>query len=343
MIVRANATARAVRRLAASLALTLVAGAGDAAHAHGGHGDPRVRAVIDEALPAALAGMRIEAHRTVAPQLVVENATGRLLEVLDADGVAFLRIGPSGVEANVAARAWYQTLAPGASVPAAVRDAANGTDARWQRVDAAHAFGWFEPRLDPVAVAVPDTVREAGVAADVARWQVALRVDGVPVTLAGTFRWEPAAAGAYRTSLGSPPEIAPGVRVRVLPGDPPGLLIENRTRAVLTVLDELGEPFLRIGRKGVEANVRSVSWAKSGRSANGADRGPAFVGAPYWQRVTRAPSYGWLDPRLAPRAAGEARAAWRIPVYLGATETEITGVSRWRTAAPSDAQALAAR
>lgn len=343
MSVRAHPTARAVRRLAASLALVCLSGAGDEAHAHGGHGDPRVRAVIDQELPAPLAGMRIEAHRTIAPQLVVENATGRLLEVLDADGVPFLRIGPSGVEANLAARAWYQTLAPGAAVPAAVRHAPRGAAPRWQRLDAGYAFGWFEPRLDPVAVAVPDAVYEARVATDVGRWQIALRVDGVPATLAGAFRWEPAVAGAYRTALGSPPEIAPGVRVRVLPGDPPGLLVENRSRAVLTVLDELGEPFLRIGRKGVEVNVRSVSWAKSGRSASVADHGPTFLGAPYWQRVTRSPSYGWLDPRLAPDASGLEHVAWRIPVIVGATEIELAGVSRWRTGAPSDAQALAAR
>jgi hypothetical protein len=118
------------------------------ARAHGG-GDGRVRAVLDEPLPRALDGMRIETHRTIAPQLVVENPTPRVLEVLDESGAAFVRIGPGGVEANVAARAWFQTLGPDAPIPGALRDGTH--EPRWVHASATHSFGWFEPRLDASA------------------------------------------------------------------------------------------------------------------------------------------------------------------------------------------------
>ena len=63
--------------------------------------------------------MRIEVHKTISPQLVVENTTRHTVEVLDDAGVPFLRIGPQGVEGNVAARAW------GAIVDAYTRDDAS--------------------------------------------------------------------------------------------------------------------------------------------------------------------------------------------------------------------------
>ena len=115
---RHRATLRAV-----VLVATLAVFAGDAAivRAHGER-NAHVRAVIDDAaLPAELAGMRIEVHETVGPQLVLANPTAREVEVLDAGGIAFLRIGPAGVEANVAARAWFQTFSPGTPVPIALR------------------------------------------------------------------------------------------------------------------------------------------------------------------------------------------------------------------------------
>jgi hypothetical protein len=180
---------------------------------------------------------------------------------------------------------------------------------------------------------VPHAVRDAGRAAEVGRWRVPLRVDGVPVALEGGFRWQPPPAGAHRARLTSPRELAPGVRVRLLPGDTPGLLVENTSRRLLTVLDGDGEPFLRIGRKGVEANVRSRAWPASGRRASATvDHGPTDLGAPYWQRVARSSSYGWIDPRLVPHDRGDARASWRIPVLLGTRELALTGVAQWRRA-----------
>jgi hypothetical protein len=292
------------------------------AQAHGG-GAARVRAVVDAEQPAALAGMRFESHHTVAPQLVVANPTGRVLEVLDDHDVAFVRIGPDGVAANVAAPAWFLTAGPGAPVPASLRDGADAP--RWVAASRERSFGWFEPRLDATTTDVPDAVREGGRAADVGRWQVPLRVDGVQVALRGHFRFEPPAR-PRRVRLTSPSAPATGVRVRLLPGATPGLLVENVGRNPLTVLDAAGEPFLRVSRKGVEANVRSRAWLDSARASAAADHGPAFRGAASWQRVTRAPRYVWIDRRVLTGEDGT-RSAWQVPMLLGTTALTVSGVT----------------
>ena len=74
--------------------------------------------------------MRVEIHQTMGPQVVIENPSPRTVEVLDAAGAPFARIGPDGVAGNFAAPAWYLTYSPGAVVPAA---AAPGAEPRWVR------------------------------------------------------------------------------------------------------------------------------------------------------------------------------------------------------------------
>src|SRR5262249_28439125 len=155
------------------------------------------------------------------------------LEVLDDAGVAFLRIASTGVEGNLSARAWYATYSPGAPIPAA---SALGGEPRWQRVRREPSFGWFDPRLDAPALEVPPRVIEARAAADVGRFRIPLRVDGDSVVLSGRFRWRPPPAGAYATRLESAAQLAPGVRVKLLPGRAPGLLVENTSAQPLTVL-----------------------------------------------------------------------------------------------------------
>ena len=93
-----------VSLVALTSAILLLAPAG----ARGCEGHAFVRASLDP-LPPLLAGMRVEVHHTMAPQLVIENRTARVLEVLDGDGQPFVRIGPTGVEANLAAPSWYAT------------------------------------------------------------------------------------------------------------------------------------------------------------------------------------------------------------------------------------------
>jgi hypothetical protein len=309
----------------AALGAALLTLAASLTPAHACDGDPNVRAVLGP-LPAALSGMRVEIHRTLAVQLVLANPTARTLEILDDAGVPFIRIGPRGVEGNLAARAWYATYSPIATAPRSIGDG----PARWVRVSDEPAFGWFEPRLDAAQVVVPDEVRGAGTAVEVGRWRIAMRLDGAPMTLSGPFRFESPARGRYRSRLTSPAEVAPGVRVRLLPGAVPGLLVESASPQTLIVFGIVNEPFLRISPRGVEANVRSTTWRQSARRFSAPE--DAEIGdEPKWQSVARVPRYSWIEPRATPPShtvAGERK--WSVPMQIGTERLEVTGAAVWR-------------
>jgi hypothetical protein len=305
-----------------------------AALAHGG-GGADVRPVLGP-LPPALAGMRIQLRETLGMQLVLENPTARSVEVLDETGVPFLRIGPRGVEANLAAATWYRALGPASAVPASAYEP--GARARWMLASATPSYGWFDPRL--AAKAEPPHHRSKH--AEFGRWEVPLRVDGESVQLAGRFRAEAPAAGAWSARLTSPSEIAPGVRVTLLPGRAPGLLVHNQTGRTLLVFGVDGEPFLRIGPQSVEANLRSRTWEQSARSAStpsAETQGAAgeASGQPVWKRVASVPRFGWIEPRAlltsAPPATGDsalpAPVPWSVPMRLGDRPLRVTGVVSW--------------
>jgi hypothetical protein len=286
-----------------------------------------VRAEIDP-LPPALRGVRVEVHRTMGPQLVLDNRGGRTVEVLDETGAPFVRIGPRGVEGNVAAPSWYRTYSPAAAVPAA---AADGAAPRWLRAGAEPAFGWFEVRIDAARIAVPEAVRAAGAAADLGAWAVPLRIDGEPVVLTGRFRYEPPPAGVFVSRLIGSPVLAPSVRVTLLPGRVPGMMVHNSDARPLVVYGVDGEPFLRLGPDGVEANLHSPTWRASGRAgvaAAAVDPG----GAPAWRRVAAVPRYSWIEPRAGQPAdaPGHEPRRWRVPMRLGDQPVEVTGEVVWR-------------
>ena len=289
-----------------------------------------VRAVLD-APPAALAGMRVQLHETLGTQLVLENRTPRTVEILDETGVPFARIGPRGVEANLAAAAWYRTLGPAAPVPPHIEDAAP----RWVRASAEPSLGWFDPRL----VAPEGERAQPGDA-----FEIPLRVDDERTALSGRFVAKLPPAGRYAARLTSPSELAPGVRVTLLPGSAAGLLVHNETPEALLVFGARGEPFLRIGPQGVEANLRSATWQRSARTrvepAPPGDAETALVAAaePLWQRVASAPRFGWIEPRAAvegpPAEAARSEApsdvAWQVPMQLGERRLHVTGVVAWK-------------
>ncbi len=280
-------------------------------------------------LPPELEGMHFEFHKTMGAQLVVDNPTPRTLEILDANGVAFARVRRDGVEANLAAPAWYTSYGPAAVVPA---ELGSGTPARWTPASRESNYGWFESRADPAKTILPPEIIAAGKPVDLGAWSVPLRVDGRPVALRGTFRYEPPAGGTYRARLTSPHQLAPGVRVRLLPGEPPGLLLENSTSLELLILGAEGEPFLRIGSDGVDANLHSPTWQRSGRG--GARTTVDGSATPRWQQVSSAGRYSWIEPRAHRSATSDGTApptsfTWSIPAVLGGERISIDGETVW--------------
>jgi hypothetical protein len=99
-----------------------------------------------------------------------------------------------------------------------------------------------------------------------------------------------------------------------------------------------GEPFLRVGPRGVEANVRSTTWWESARSTSDR-RAPDGAGdEPEWRRVAQVPRYGWIEPRAAasdtsnaaPPSGGANVRTWEVPMQLGDEPLHVAGVVSWR-------------
>lgn len=303
-------------RLTVALFVAVLAGA---ARAH--HVDPRTAAPALDPLDPRLVGVTVQLQHTLADQLVVENRTGRVLEVVDEAGVPFLRLGPDGAEGNAAADAWYVTASAG--------DVARSTrplsvEPRWVRVADDPAWGWFDGRLR----AAPGTTR----------WSVPLRLDGEPLTLSGTFRPLGRSIGTTTSRVTSPPEPLSGVRVSLIGAGVPAVYVENASAQPVVVRGDAGEPFLRIGPDGTSANLRSPTWLASGRAElTGAAARPDASAAPEWSQVSAAPRYGWIEPRAATAADGPPSGTveptivrhWTVPLERNGEHATIDGIVEW--------------
>jgi hypothetical protein len=117
----------------------------------------------------------------------------------------------------------------------------------------------------------------------------------------------------------------PGVTVQVTRSVADQLVVQNTTPNDLEVLAPTGEPFLRIGPHGVDANLNSPSWYLSS-SVEGTVGVPPRARAgvpPEWAHLSTANSFGWFDHRLhpatipAPRGKKSQRLlSWTVPMRL---------------------------
>jgi len=343
---RRSRSARTARIIALALAAAL---ASAAASAHGPDAGAELDVRLDPLAPE-LAGVRAQVQRTVTHQLVIENTTDRVLEVLDERGVPFVRIGPEGVEGNLASPAWYRGYAPEGRVPPdLLARIARGepTEARWVRARREPTWGWFDSR-----VAVPE---HAPAAHGPRRFEVPVRIGGVASALRGRFVPQPKRTGTLSARLLSTSELAPGVRIALVPGRVASFLLQSDAREPVTVLGRDGEPFVRLSPAGVEANLHSATFADAARLRGGASLAlePDADADPHWERLTATPSYGWVDLRTAypegdvPEkvAKGGKRAEllrWAVPVRIGAgaaaTVVRVEGVTEWKPFAAKPAE-----
>lgn len=322
-------------RSRAALAL-LVAFVATSARAHGEASDDIV-ATLDKA-GAALQGIEISLHKTQAHQLVIANKTGKVLEILDAQGRPFLRIGAQQVEADMAAAAWYRSYTPGGiGMPAM-----ESNDPRWTAVSKTAAWGWFDVRLRTGDLKVPHKSAERKHSATLGQWKIPVRVDGKPTAISGSFRYTPPPAGQFVARLTVPEQVRPGIHAQVLPGPVPGLYITNTTAETLVVFGRNDEPFIRIGPEGVFANVKSPTWQHSARAEVSSDNKTLAdaKAPPQWVMTSPSASFSWIETRAAYRRSGPPAGIakrgvkselqrWHIPMQLGDTRLELGGATDW--------------
>ena len=150
----------------------------------------------------------------------------------------------------------------------------------------------------------------------------------------------------YRTTLRSVTPQVPGVQVRVVDlGNK--LELTNRTATDLIVLGYDGEPYLRIGPRGVYENLRSAATYLN-RTRAGTPPVPdiartaSAATAPRWDRVSSGHTATWHDHRihwmgtspppaaqLDPGAFHRINARWVVPLRYNDRPVVITGRLDW--------------
>ncbi|MGH2720467.1 MAG: hypothetical protein ACRDJO_02530 [Actinomycetota bacterium] len=284
---------------------------------------PGVRTVFDR-LDPQLPEVDVVVRTSVAPQLILENRGGTLVEVLAPTGEPFLRIGPAGVEANLGSAAWYESNNPtGRATVPALTDLAD----RWITVSRDPSWGWFDHRMHPGDLRIPPGTRPGS---RLASWQVPLRQGAVAARILGGVDFSAPASGSPVATV-TTPSPAPGVRVSVLQGVVPGLLLESSSAAPVVVAGMEGEPFLRIGPEGVAVNRRSPTFQEVARLTGQAFTGEADASAePDWQEIAAGNRHAWLEPRaVLPQPVEGAVATWKIPLTVDGHAARIEGETRF--------------
>lgn len=313
-----------IRPAVALVGLALATGLQGAAPASAHEVDPTVLYVIDEV--PVLEGLTIEVATSVTTQLVMANTSGRPVEVLSDQGQPFLRVGPAGVEANLASPEWYLSNLPFGEGPIP-EDASPDAVARWATVAEEPSWGWFDHRLHPTATTGPLGEGRART------FVVPLRVGAETLEVRGRLE-QRKALPRFAAELLSVPDATSGFVVQLLQGRAPGLFARYDGPEEAVVIGRHGEPFLRLGPEGALVNRRSPTWVFTaqarGEDLSGVDADPAA--APDWAVVGGGPSYAWVDPRaLIDEVETEPiTRRWTIPISIGARTVEVVGRSTAR-------------
>jgi hypothetical protein len=132
-----------------------------------------------------------------------------------------------------------------------------------------------------------------------------------------------------------------GLTFTVVRGPVAQISVRNRSPQQLEILDPRGEPFIKVGARGVFGDVASPAWAASG-NPDGAHPPGLREGAPArWRRFSTRPEWTYYDHRLHPsgvvippdvRRARETvpLRTFSIPIRLGGEEGRVRGYLEFR-------------
>jgi hypothetical protein len=315
--------------MAATAVLVATTAAPQPARAHSG--DPDVHARIDAITPE-LPGVTIVVRSGVADELLLSNTTSTPVEVLDTNGVPFLRIAEHKVEANLASKDWYLSNSPlGLAQPPSTKTAT------WRTVSRTGSWGWFDHRLHDRARPLTPEMRAARQTIRLADWTVPLRYGGTRVAVKGHVEYRPL-LGAFRSTVEHAP---PGATVDVLDGRVPGLFLRWSGKTPLLLEGVDGGALALVGRDETLVNAASETWQEDQRlRGNAPPPVPADVTSIRWRRGGTNGRLTWLDRRLAyapgvppDDVARSARPTtlveWTIPASVGGRADEIRGTTEW--------------
>ena len=283
-----------------------------------------VTSVLDSVEPPLPDGVTVQVVRSVADQVVAANTTATPLVVLDEAGEPFLRIGPAGVEGDVASPAWHRSNSPegDGGLP---EDASPAYESHWVLISTDPSWGWFDHRMHEEPYIAPRyTAPGEQVVLD--RWTIPMRLGETELEVRGR-RLFSYPAGRFAHEISSP---IPGMQVSVLDGKMPAIFLTAPGQPDVELLGVDGEPFARFGPAGAQVNDASPTWALTARR-DGQFGTSAPVGSdsePRWRVVNPEPQLIWLEPRALPPAEGRDH-AWSIPARWQGREVALEGRSEW--------------
>jgi hypothetical protein len=126
--------------------------------------------------------------------LVVKNQTGKVVLVPGYDDEPYLRFLPSGeVQANASSPAKYlNAIRFGTPENVTIPPSAlASTKVKWEKVASGGSYKWFDHRIHWMDKNPPSIVKDKSKRTKIFDWKVPAKVDGKPVTLAGTLSWVP--------------------------------------------------------------------------------------------------------------------------------------------------------
>jgi len=279
-------------------------------------------AVLQQVVPQ-VAGLEVRVAQLTFPVLFVRNRTANPFIVEGERGEPFLRIARGEVSVNVDSPTTYASIDPsGTSTPP--RSGAQASKPRWRVVDRSGAWSWFDPRLRHTAATT---------------WEVPARLGQTRVAITGGFE-ELGRHGHLATEMVALDGERSGLEIRLLDGRVPAIFVRNDTASTLRVPGLRGEPFLRIGPRGVFANSRSPEYYRGGSlTVRNVPLDLDPRAQPRWRRLSTEPIWSWLEYRARVPAVAEQREVlgdetrtvleWVTPMMLGEDHVRVHGRVRW--------------
>ena len=279
--------------------------------------------MIHEVSPS-VDGLDISVAELTAPAVIATNRTDEAFIVEGVDGEPFLRLQGGRVEANLRSPTAYRVVDPTGERPLP-QGLEPEKAPRWTLLARKSTWSWFDPRIEFVR-------------GEHNAWSIPATIGGRPLTISGGFE-AMEGHGHFKTELDSAPHES-GLEIRMFDGSVPGMLARNTSSKLLLIPGRQGEPFLKIGPRGVFGNERSPDFYVSGSQTIRKvppDADPAA--SPKWVRLSREPVWQWLEYRARLPVTSAHRTSlgttrhtvlsWTTPLTFGGEALEIAGHVEW--------------
>lgn len=152
-------------------------------------GNPDFRSIIDSIAPEQLSEGLNARVVNFDDHVVLENRSGRDVEILGYSGEPYARILADGaVEVNLNSPSHYENQDRYADVQIPARADAEAKPA-WKQIGDESRFEWHDHRSHYMSKGIPPQVGDESVRTEISRYEIPLLVGGAPAYISGTLWW----------------------------------------------------------------------------------------------------------------------------------------------------------